>query len=841
MSKLVIVESPAKARTIGKILGPEYQVTASMGHVRDLPERELGVDLEHDFAPKYIDTPRSGAILKGLRSAAKQAEEIYLAPDPDREGEAIAWHLHESLKNVTRVPFHRVTFHEITRSAIENAMKQRGTIDQNLVDAQQARRVLDRIVGYQVSPLLWRKLEKGSSAGRVQSVALRLVVEREREITGFTPEEYWDFQAKFAAQSGDVFQAGLAKIDGKKFRVPDAATAETLERSVRDGSTPRIVSVERQQRRRTAPPPFTTSTLQQAANSLLHYTASSTMSCAQQLYEGIDLGKSGAVGLITYMRTDSVNIALEAQQAAAAFIRANYGEKFAPAQFNRYRSKAGAQEAHEAIRPTDVNRTPDSLAGVLTPVQLKLYTLIWKRFVASQMTPAVYDQTGADVEITGADDRKFTFHAVASVLVFPGYAKVYREAENDGTTAAAAQALGNLREGEETLLKELLKEQKFTEPPPRYTEATLVKALEENGIGRPSTYATILRTIQDRDYVKRQQNKLIPTELGFQVCDFLTEKLPRLFNVGFTAEMEEELDHVEEGRLPWVSMMREFYDKFAPWLKDAKEGDAPPAEQVAPVLALVDGLKFAPARKVGRRSYDDAKFCSSIRDKFEKDGRISARQAAGLVALAARYADQIPADRIDALAPEWKEAFQTAAAARKAETAGVAGEGANAGNSADLLPLFDAFRSVEFEPPVTRGRVTYDDKKFWNSLWTQAKSGRKLSDKQLAALGKMVRKYRVTCPGMEALPASLGLTAEAPEGDAAAEKPAVPAEEIAAWVTGLKQVKEWAAPSGKGRFTFDDKKFFQSLAKQFGEGKTLSPKQVAALKKLADKYGVKQA
>ncbi len=840
MSKLVIVESPAKARTIGRILGPEYQVTASMGHVRDLPERELGVDLEHDFAPKYIDTPRSSSVLKGLRSAAKQADEIYLAPDPDREGEAIAWHLHEVLKGVTKVPFHRVTFHEITRSAIENAMKQRGSINQNLVDAQQARRVLDRIVGYQVSPLLWRKLEKGSSAGRVQSVALRLVVEREREIMGFVPEEYWNFVAKFSGLSGDVFQAELAKIDGKKFRIPDAAGAQALETSVRNGGTPRIASVERQQRRRTPPPPFTTSTLQQAANSFLHYTASSTMTCAQQLYEGIDLGKSGAVGLITYMRTDSVNIALEAQQAAAAFIRANYGEKFAPAQFNRYRSKAGAQEAHEAIRPTDVNRTPDSLAAVLTPVQLKLYTLIWKRFVASQMTPALYDQTGVDVEIKGADSRDFTFHAVASVLVFPGYAKVYREAETDENAAAAAQALGKLHEGENARLQELVKEQKFTEPPPRYTEATLVKALEENGIGRPSTYATILRTIQDRDYVKRQQNKLFPTELGFQVNDFLTGKLPKLFDVGFTADMEEELDHVEEGKLSWVNMMREFYGKFAPWLKEAKEGDAPPPELVKPVLALADGLEFAPARKVGRRSYDDAKFFRSIRDKFAKDGKISAKQMAGLIALAARYAEKISADRINALDPETKQAFEDAAAARKADAVQTEAAGDAPGMPPELSAVFEAFKDVEFEAPVTRGRITYDDRKFWNSLRTQAESGRKLSDKQLAALGRMVKKYRVPCSDPGALPAAMGMAAvPASAGGTAASGPAIPVEELSAWIAGLKQVKEWAAPSGKGRFTFDDKKFFQSLAKQFGEGKTLSPKQVAALKKLADKYGVK--
>ena len=405
MSKLLIVESPTKARTIGRMLGKEYAIMASMGHIRDLPEREFGIDIAHGFAPQYVDTARSKSVVRDLRAAAKSADEIYLAPDPDREGEAIAWHLAEVLERSTKAPFYRVSFHEITRSAIERAMQEKGEINRNLVDAQQARRVLDRIVGYQVSPLLWSRVEKGSSAGRVQSVALRLVVERERAIGAFVPEEYWVFSAVFRTETGEEFSARLFKIDAKEFRIGSGEEAAKLLDAVLHGAAPQVASVAVSERRRFAPAPFTTSTLQQAANVSLHYSATSTMRYAQQLYEGMDIGEGGSVGLITYMRTDSVTIAREAQIAAAAFIRDTYGEAYVPQKFNFYKNKAAAQEAHEAIRPTDVRRTPEAMAPYLDPMQLKLYSLIWRRFVASQMTPAVQNLTTVDVGVAGADAR----------------------------------------------------------------------------------------------------------------------------------------------------------------------------------------------------------------------------------------------------------------------------------------------------------------------------------------------------------------------------------------------------------------------------------------------------
>lgn len=838
MSKLVIVESPAKARTIGRMLGKDYIVTASMGHIRDLPEHELGVDIANNFAPQYVDTPRSGAVLRNLRSAAKKADEIFLAPDPDREGEAIAWHLWNVLKSAVKAPFHRVTFHEITRSAIENAMQKKGEINLNLVDAQQARRVLDRIVGYQVSPLLWRKLEKGSSAGRVQSAALRLVVDREREITGFQPEEYWNFKAEFATAAGEKFTARLFKINQKDFRIATAGEAAALEEAVKAGSVPVVGAVTRQQRRRFPQPPFTTSTLQQAANSLLHFSATGTMRYAQQLYEGVELGAAGAVGLITYMRTDSVNIAREAQIAAAGYIRDTCGEAYVPARFNTYKSRAAAQEAHEAIRPTDVRRTPESVAAFLDAGQLKLYTLVWKRFVASQMTPAVYDQTAVDVNVDGSDRRHYTFRTTASVLNFPGFTAIWQEPAKEGGDDTESRLPAGICEGDTETLRRLVSEQKFTEPPPRYTEATLVKALEENGVGRPSTYATILRTIQDREYVKRAQNKLHPTELGFEVNDFLADKLPELFNIGFTAQMETQLDEIEEGRRSWTDMMTDFYAKFAPWVQAARDSDAPDPSDAARVVELFDGVEFAPPRKIGRRSYDDRKFFTSVEEKFRRDGKISAKQFAVLIALAARYAEHIAPDKLAALPPELREAFD---AARREQTEREAGT--TAGNTGiDYAGIFAAFDQVKFEPPVTRGRRTYDDRKFCTSLRDQALSGRALSKKQLAVLARLVTKYRAELAAPDELFAGLPLDSasarQSVDGSQSAAAPA--AADPGPLLEKLAGVKQWAAPTGKGRFVFDDQKFFRSLESHYKNGRAFSAKQLAALEKLAAKYGVKQ-
>ncbi len=834
MSKLLIVESPTKARTIGKMLGKDYNIIASMGHIRDLPERELGVDVAHDFAPQYVDTPRSKTVVRDLRAAAKKADEIYLAPDPDREGEAIAWHLHEVLSGSTRAPFYRVTFHEITRSAIERALEEKGEINQKLVDAQQARRVLDRIVGYQVSPLLWSRIEKGCSAGRVQSAALRLVVERERAIREFKPEEYWVFEAEFATPEGDDFRARLFKVDGRDFRFGSEAEAGLVLEAVRGGGAPQVSSVVTAERRRNAPPPFTTSTLQQAANVSLHYTATSTMRYAQQLYEGVDIGEGGTVGLITYMRTDSVTIAREAQHAAAEFIRNAYGAEYVPSRPNFFRNKAAAQEAHEAIRPTDVRRTPEAMAPYLDAQQLKLYSLIWRRFVASQMTPAVQNLTTVDVAVAGADSKTYTFRATATVPVFPGFSRVYEDAARRKDESAESAVLGSLAEKDELKLKSFGNEQKFTEPPPRFSEASLIKALEENGIGRPSTYATILRTIQDRDYVNREQGKLVPTELGFSVNDFLVSRLPALFDIGFTAQMETELDEVEEGKIGWVGMMHEFYDRFSPWLAEAREADLLPTSEAESLLRLFDGVEFDAPQKVGRRTYDDGKFVRSVREALEGGKRISPRQHQALLALAARYVDRIPPERLAALSGAQRELLDQAVNSRaEREERREASQAAAA--KVDYPALFAAFEHVTFEPPTKKGRFTYDDKKFFESLRKQALGGKALSEKQTAALAKMAGKYRGELTDPARVDAILGAE-PGPEGEnSGAETVAV-----AHLLEELGKVTQWAEPVRKGRYTYDDKVFFESLVRQYSAGGRLSAKQQAALAKMAAKYGVKE-
>jgi len=833
MTRLLIVESPTKARTIGKMLGKDFMIVASMGHIRDLPEHELGVDIEHGFAPRYVDTPRSRSVVKQLRECAARADEIYLAPDPDREGEAIAWHIHEVLKNKTKAPFYRVTFHEITRSAIEQALRNKGQIDLNLVDAQQARRVLDRIVGYQVSPLLWTNVKKGSSAGRVQSAALRLVVEREREIAAFVPKEYWVFTILFGAEAG-LFRSKLFKIDGRDFTVPDEKGALELEQSVRAGSTPVIAAITAQERRRTPPPPFTTSTLQQSANTVLHYTATNTMRYAQQLYEGVELGSSGPVGLITYMRTDSVTVAREAQVAAAAFIRSTWGPEYAPEKFNYFRNKAAAQEAHEAIRPTDVTRTPESLAPYLDPPQLKLYTLIWKRFVASQMTPARQRLTTVDVEIRGADGRLFDFRSTATVTLFPGFTRLWEENSKDREEKENAAVLGRLREGEQVTIRKFDREQKFTEPPPHYSEASLIKALEENGIGRPSTYATILRTIQDRDYVRREQGKLIPEELGYEANDFLTGKLPLLFDIGFTAQMESKLDEIEEGKLGWIDMMTEFYRQFVPWLAAAKERPQMDGDVSGKLLACFEDLAFDPAKKIGARSYDDRRFYRSLKKKFDADHTVSERQFQALLAMAGRYRDRIDPARLAALPQEYREQLERVAAPA-AEAAPASAPDPN------LQGVFAALGKVAFEAPDPKRKRVFDDRKFFTSLKQQYESGKALSEKQIAVLKRMAAKYYGAIGAEPGVAEFLGGQVPESAGKKSTRAPAAApspdtAAQAAALLGELAGVTEWAAPVKRGRFTYDDRKFYVSVKKQFDEGKSLSAKQMAALARLAEKY-----
>jgi DNA topoisomerase-1 len=562
---LVIVESPAKANTINKYLGKDYVVKASLGHVKDLPKSKLGVDPDNDFQPVYEQIKGKEKVIKELRAAAKTAGRILLAADPDREGEAICQHLKELLDGGD-TEIYRVLFNEITPKAIKYAVENPGRINQKIVDAQQARRILDRLVGYQVSPLLWDKVRRGISAGRVQTVALRLIVEREREVLAFKPEEYWSITARLEGHEPPPFDAKLSKIKGKGAEVKNQQEADHILKSL-EAAQFNVESVVTKEKKRYPVPPFTTSKIQQEAARKLRFTVKKTMMLAQRLYEGIELGEEGRIGLITYMRTDSTRISDEAMQMVRSYVSDVYGEPFLPEKPVVYKSKKDAQDAHEAIRPTFVGRTPDELKGYLSEDELKLYQLIWTRFVASQMNPAVYDQTS--VEIAAGD---YMFRASGRVLKFAGFLKVYEETADEDVKRPDDEediTLPQLSQGEMLRSLGITPRQHFTEPPPRFTEASLVKVLEEQGIGRPSTYATILTTIQDREYVQKDQGKFRPTELGTVVTDQLVRHFEDIFDVKYTARMEEELDEVEEGKLTWVEALDDFYKKFQKDLKKA--------------------------------------------------------------------------------------------------------------------------------------------------------------------------------------------------------------------------------------------------------------------------------
>jgi DNA topoisomerase-1 len=581
--KMVIVESPAKARTVGRFLGRGYSVEASVGHIRDLPANRMGVDVEQDFEPRYVIPSKKKEVVKKLRAGAKQASELYLATDPDREGEAIAWHLRAALRRqVKGIPVHRVEFHEITQQAIGHAFAHPRAVDQLRVDSQQARRILDRVVGYTLSPLLREKMgRKNLSAGRVQSVALRLICEREREIQAFVPVEYWTIEAELRKQQAKhewqlkSFIAKLVKIRGQDPDLKNESDAQAIVDDL-DGAEYVVQKVTQRERKRRPAPPFMTSTLQQEASRRMRFTAKKTMAVAQALYEGKDIGDGERVGLITYMRTDSVHVAEAAQTEARQFILERYGKEYLPAQPPQYKSRAkSAQEAHEAIRPTSVLREPADLKPYLSRDELRLYTLIWQRFVASQMAPAILDVTTVDI-LAGppSGEKPYLFRVTGSVVKFPGFLKVYEESREDEEKAedeGEGLRLPPLHKGEVLDLVQLLPKQHFTKPPPRYTDASLIRALEEYGIGRPSTYAPILSTLLQRRYVERVEKKLIPTELGFLVNDRLVAYFPDLINVGFTAEMEEKLDQVATGEQAWVPMLHEFYGPFSEKVEVARE------------------------------------------------------------------------------------------------------------------------------------------------------------------------------------------------------------------------------------------------------------------------------
>ncbi|MGN7760403.1 type I DNA topoisomerase [Paenibacillus sp. 22594] len=560
---LVIVESPAKAKTIGKYLGSKYIVKASMGHIRDLPKSQIGVEVENDFNPKYITIRGKGSILKELKDASKKVKKVYLAADPDREGEAIAWHLAHAL-DLDNTQECRVVFNEITKQAVKDAFKTPRKINMDLVNAQQARRILDRLVGYKISPLLWKKVKKGLSAGRVQSVAVKIIMDRENEISAFVPTEYWSITAKLGIRDS-LFEAKFHKLNGEKKELGQESDVQEVLEAIKDAAF-KVSEVKEKERQRHPSAPFTTSSLQQEAARKLGFRAAKTMSVAQQLYEGVELGKEGTVGLITYMRTDSTRLSVTAQDEAKELILSKYGEKFVPETPRQYSKKAaGSQDAHEAIRPTSALREPEMVKEYMSRDQFRLYKLIWERFVSSQMSSAILDTLSVDITVGAA-----VFRAVGSKVSFAGFMKVYVEGNDDGTTDEE-KYLPPLKAGDDLAKHEIEPKQHFTQPPPRYTEARLVKTLEELGIGRPSTYAPTLETIQKRGYVAIEEKKFMPTELGELIIEQMEQFFPEILDVEFTAHMEGDLDHVEEGVEDWVKVLAEFYTSFEKRLVFAEE------------------------------------------------------------------------------------------------------------------------------------------------------------------------------------------------------------------------------------------------------------------------------
>jgi DNA topoisomerase I len=616
---LVVVESPAKARTIGKYLGKDYDVVASMGHVRDLPKSDFAVDINGGVSVTYEVTPKGKKVVSSIRKAAKAAERVYLATDPDREGEAIAWHIAEAAK-LAAASTRRVTFTEITAEAVRLAFADPRQIDAHLVDAQQARRVVDRIVGYKLSPVLWRKVRAGLSAGRVQSAALKMIVDREREIDAFKPQEYWSLEADLLTDEEEPVHARYPVGEKQKFVLGDEGAATAAAERAR-AATWVVADVNKSERRRSAAPPFITSTLQQEASRKLGFSSKRTMAVAQQLYEGVDLPGEGSVGLITYMRTDSPSLSQAAQDDIAGLVGERYGSQYVKR--TQYRAKAkSAQEAHEAIRPTTVARTPESLGGHLDPAQQKLYELVWKRAVASQMAPAVYDQTSVDIQA-----GELTFRASGSVLRFDGFVRVYLEGRDDDVEEEAG-TLPELAVGQVLRLVELSPEQHFTEPPPRYSEASLVKALEEHGIGRPSTYSPTISTLQERKYVRLDRKRFHPEDVGIVVTDLLADVFPKVIDLGFTAEMEEDLDRIASGAKPWEPIVKTFFHEVEGTIAERQEKVSRPEEatdETCPECGQETGAKLV--RKWGR--YGWFLSCSRYPDcKYRRNANQSAEQAA---------------------------------------------------------------------------------------------------------------------------------------------------------------------------------------------------------------------
>ena len=811
--KLLIVESPAKAKTIGKYLGGDFTVKSSVGHIRDLPKESGAIKIVErapgawEFQPTYVVSEGKDKVVSELKSAVKASSEIYLASDPDREGEAIAWHLREVLAPVAGdKPFRRVTYNEITKSAVLKAVAEPRDINMPLVDAQQARRILDRLVGYRVSPLLWKSIScannRSLSAGRVQSVALRLLVERQREIDAFKPETYFLMGVEARRPSeAKTFVAKLARMDGKKpdIREKDAANRVLLDLAEAELE---VLEVKAQPKVRHALPPFTTSTLQQAASSVLGFSPGKTMKLAQALYEQ---------GRITYMRTDSVNVSEQARAAAKDFIVSSCGAAYYPEKPNVFRSKADAQGAHEAIRPTDVGLVPKDAS--MDAQELKLYDLVWRRFVASQMADA--QTTVKTVSVAARKPgiaHEYVFTASATVVDFEGFLKVMKlslkkkgaDGEDDEDSDEVAY-LPAVKAGDVLEAVRWLSDEKQTKGPSHYSEASLIKALEENGVGRPSTYAATIETLKTREYAKTEKKKLVPLERGVLVCDWLVKKMDALFNVGYTAKMEEELDKVEERGEPMNQMLSEFYAKF---VKDLQEVQDPPPDQVKFdfVFALLDQVKtWKPAKKIGKRVYDDKAFVESVKEQAREGKRpLSARQLEFLVKMAVQYADQIPG---------CEESLKDAGL----------GAGATLAPRADPLLVKFCFDTMD----RIGGML---ENPFLKSLREQYDRGRALSMKQFAVLSRAVGENAGALEDGEAVRAKLAEFVpggfEPQEAD-----PTVPA-----LLKMFDGVTEWRPAVKKGKKVYDDKEFVKSLGEQYSRRHSLSQRQVAALKRVIAAY-----
>lgn len=817
LTNLVIVESPTKAKTIQRFLPPKTSVIASMGHVRDLPINSLGVDIHNHFAPSYQINADKRKIVANLKHLAAEAENIYLASDPDREGEAIAWHIYEILKK-NKANFHRITFHEITRNAILTSFNHPEEININKVDAQQARRVLDRIVGYQISPMLgsYLKRRQGISAGRVQSVALRLIVEREREITDFKSEEYWNLEALFQTQDPQSqFSAKLHRLDNKEPKIPNLDFVNELADELKTKATYKVVATSHKKSKQNPKPPFITSTLQQAASSFLSMSTRTTMKVAQELYEGINLG-DGAVGLITYMRTDSVNLSIEATDACRNFIKETYGEDYLPAKTMVYRSGKSAQEAHEAIRPTNVNYTPESIKNYLTPQQYKLYKIIWQRFVACQMAPAQLSTHNIDVEAEGDLKHSYLFHAASTKITFQGYRLVSNLSDTDEDKKVSP--LPELKQGTPCTLAELSQEQKFTEPPPRFSEATLVKTLEENGIGRPSTYATTVSTILDRDYVAKEKNRLIPTELGFKVNDYLVQRMPELFQVKFTAGMEILLDQIEEGKIVWTDMLDDFYKKFSVWAK-VTVVDSQKAKELLDLIPETIQWK----ESSGSHVYNDEKMIKSLKKQAANNKAFSDKQWNAILSILKKYTDQIP--EIPAKLIELGIELPQDNGPENTE------EHQEPNPYALSLVRLIEESNVTWNPPASKGKRVFDDRKFFASLQQQTLAGKTLTEAQLNALLGLANRYAQNHPDY----AKIVNTAEMPQEK---EQDLQAINEIEELLKKFDLIQKWDSPVTIGKRVFNDKDFVKSLRTQFAEKKTLSPKQLTAATKMLVKYKI---